>query len=480
MRLGAIWCGGEEKPALDGVTLEVRRGDFLPVTLKRGGKPFDFTFAPIIQYENACECAAGESFSALLDGFFAEREQADRVRQKGQDLLKTAANARDRLRRKLAMQEQEYQKTLDRDELRINGELITANLYRMERGMARLEAENYYEEGCPKRVIALDVRLSPQENAAKYFKRYSKAKTAEKMLARLMEQGRAELLYLESVVQEIAQAESEQDFNDIRAELTEGGYIRSHGKKQAGFQRKSEPRRFRTEAGFLVLVGRSNRQNDKLTGKTADRNDYWFHTQKIHGSHVILCTEGREPDEGSILQAAQLAAVLNKYIAGHTPEEITLPVMMHAEEEMGSRAELLSIAMKEIFGGMEEQSGGTLAVDGVERLLEYPEYADIGKLRGLLGAIEQKEGILDTISHIDGDDLGVVIGRENGEENLSDTTMVVKKIKKNGKVVGAIGIIGPCRMDYAKVMPIVSALAESVGTVLSDERQMLESPKNKE
>ena len=179
-------------------------------------------------------------------------------------------------------------------------------------------------------------------------------------------------------------------------------------------------------------------------------------------------------------QAAQLAAVLNKYIAGHTPEEITLPVMMHAEEEMGSRAALLSIAMKEIFGGMEEQSGGTLAVDGVERLLEYPEYADIGKLRGLLGAIEQKEGILDTISHIDGDDLGVVIGRENGEETLSDTTMVVKKIKKNGKVVGAIGIIGPCRMDYAKVMPIVSALAESVGSVLSDERQMLESPKKKD
>ena len=294
----------------------VRRGDFLPVTLKRSGSPFDFTFAPIVQYESACECAAAENFSALLDDFFAEREQADRVRQKGQDLLKTAANARDRLRRKLAMQEQEYQKTLDRDELRINGELITANLYRMERGMARLEAENYYEEGCPKRVIALDVRLSPQENAAKYFKRYSKAKTAEKMLARLMEQGRAELLYLESVVQEIAQAESEQDFNDIRAELTEGGYIRSHGKKQAGFQRKSEPRRFRTEAGFLVLVGRSNRQNDKLTGKTADRNDYWFHTQKIHGSHVILCTEGREPDEGSILQAAQLAAYYSQGRSG--------------------------------------------------------------------------------------------------------------------------------------------------------------------
>ena len=139
--------------------------------------------------------------------------------------------------------------------------------------MARVEAENYYEEGCPKRVIPLDVRLSPQENAAKYFKQYNKAKTAEKMLSQLMAKGREELAYLESVVQEIGQAESEQDFHDIRAELTEGGYIRSRGKKQAGFQRKSEPRSFRTDAGLLVLVGRSNRQNDRLTSKTADRND---------------------------------------------------------------------------------------------------------------------------------------------------------------------------------------------------------------
>ena len=286
----------------------VRQGDFLPVVLLRDGKPMDFTFAPVLQYENVCQIRTEESFSGLLDGFYAQREQADRVRQKGQDLLKTAANARDRLRRKLAMQEQEYKKTQDRDALRISGELITANLYRMERGMARLEAENYYEEGCPRQVIPLDVRLSPQENAAKYFKRYNKAKTAEKMLSQLMAQGREELAYLESVVQEIGQAESEQDFNDIRMELTEGGYICSRGKKQPGFQRRSEPRRFRTDAGLLVLVGRSNRQNDKLTCKTADRNDLWLHTQKIHGSHVILCTGGQEPDEESILQAAQLAA----------------------------------------------------------------------------------------------------------------------------------------------------------------------------
>ncbi len=239
-------------------------------------------------------------------------EQADRVRQKGQDLLKTATNARDRLCRKLAMQGREYEKTQDRDHLRICGELITANLYHMGRGMRTLEAENYYEEGCPRVTIPLDVRLSPQENAAKYFKQYNKAKTAEKMLSRLMAQGREELTYLESVVQEIGQAESEQDFADIRLELTEGGYIRGRGKKQPGFQRKSEPRRFRTDSGLLVLVGRSNRQNDKLTAKMAEKTDLWLHTQKIHGSHVILCTRGAEPDEQSILQAAKLAAYFSQ------------------------------------------------------------------------------------------------------------------------------------------------------------------------
>ncbi len=287
---------------------QVQQGNFRPTVIDRDGKPADFTFAPVLQYENAAQMRTCESFSALLDDFFREREQADRVRQKGQDLLKTATNARDRLRRKLAMQAQEYEKTQDRDRLRINGELITANLYRMQRGMRTLEAENYYEDGCPKTAIPLDVRLSPQENAAKYFKQYNKAKTAEKMLSRLMAQGREELTYLESVLQEIGQAESEQDFADIRQELTDGGYIRGRGKKQPGFQRKSEPRRFRTDSGLLVLVGRSNRQNDKLTAKTAEKTDLWLHTQKIHGSHVILCTQGAEPDEQSILQAAQLAA----------------------------------------------------------------------------------------------------------------------------------------------------------------------------
>ncbi|MBE6939416.1 MAG: fibronectin/fibrinogen-binding protein [Ruminococcaceae bacterium] len=287
----------------------VKENNFIPVALKRDGKYSDFTYSPIFQYEEYVVNETAESFSALLDDFYEGREQAERVRQKGQDLLKTATSARDRLRRKLTMQEKEYLQTQNREQHRIHGELITANLYRMERGERKLTAENYYEEGCPTVEIPLDPRLTPQQNAARYFKQYTKAKTAEKILTEQLEKGRVELTYLESVLQELQLAESEQDFNDIRAELTDGGYLRQQrSSKKGGFQRASRPREFRSSAGLRILVGRNNRQNDRLTGKEAWKSDIWLHTQKIHGSHVILFTEGMEPDEQSLYEAAMLAA----------------------------------------------------------------------------------------------------------------------------------------------------------------------------
>ncbi|MBQ0037228.1 MAG: NFACT family protein [Clostridiales bacterium] len=286
----------------------VQGNNFTPVAIKRDNRWTDYSYCAISQYGTYAEQKPFDSFSELLDAFYEGREQADRVRQKGQDLLKTATSARDRVRRKIALQEKEYAATQNRDQYRICGELITANLYRMERGMARLKAENYYEDGCPLIEIRLDPLLSPQQNAAKYFKQYTKAKTAEKMLTEQLHKGREELSYLESVLQELRQAESEQDFNDIRAELTAGGYIRTRGKKGGGFNRASRPREFCSTAGLRILVGRNNAQNDKLTTKTAQKWDLWLHTQKIHGSHVILCTEGGEADAQSVFEAAQLAA----------------------------------------------------------------------------------------------------------------------------------------------------------------------------
>ena len=326
-------CGATDAPVSQGTLLwsvfsqwqnAVNENRFTPTAIKRNGALSDFTYGPILQYGAYAQSEPCDSFSHLLDGFYEKREQAERVKQKGQDLLKTATTARDRVRRKLAAQEKELAACLDRDHLRICGELITANLYRMERGMNRLTAENYYEDGCPPMDIPLDVRLGPQENAARYFKQYAKAKTAEKILTEQLGKGREELTYLESVVQELSQAEAEQDFNDIRAELESGGYLKNRGKKQPGFQRASKPRQFVSSAGLRILVGRSNRQNDRLTAKEADRRDIWLHTQKIHGSHVILCTGGQEPDEASLYEAACLAAYYSQgREAGKVPVDYT-------------------------------------------------------------------------------------------------------------------------------------------------------------
>lgn len=293
----------------------VNENNFTPVMLKRIDAPMDFSYMPIAQYGAAVQQENYSSFSALLDDFYAKREQAERVKQKGQDLLKTANNAAARLRRKIVLQEKELLDSKDRDKWRIYGELITANLYRMERGMRCLTAQNYYDPECKDVNIPLDVKLSPQENTAKYFKKYTKAKAAEKHITQQLEMGRAELQYLESVLQELTLAESEQDFNDIRSELTDGGYLRSKGKKQS-FQRPSKPREFRSTNGLRILVGRNNRQNDRLTTKDAEKWDLWFHTQRIHGSHVILSTGGAQPDEESIAEAASLAAYFSQAQGG--------------------------------------------------------------------------------------------------------------------------------------------------------------------
>lgn len=293
---------------LSAFTAAVRENRFTPLCLTREGRPAEFSCLPIAQYGAAMEEQRYGSFSELLDVFYEAKERQERVRQRGADLIRTAATARDRLRRKLALQEKDYAETQNRDQLRLCGDLITANLYRMERGAGKLVCENYYEENCPQITIQLDPLLSPQQNAAKYYKRYNKAKTAEKYLREQMEIAARDLEYLESVLEEIAEAETEQDFIDIRNEMKDAGFLRKQGKGKRELKRTQKPREFRTTSGFRVLVGRNNRQNDKLTLKDADHRDLWLHTQKIHGSHVILCTAGAAVDDDTLVEAAKIAA----------------------------------------------------------------------------------------------------------------------------------------------------------------------------
>lgn len=287
----------------------IRQGRFLPFCLKQNGKFRDFSYQPIQQYETAMEQVRYESFSGMMDEFYVSRERQERIRQRGQDLIRTATKAHNRLERKLALQQRDYAATRERDHFRICGDLLTANLYRMERGLSRFTTENFYEEKGGEVTIPLDPLLTPQQNAAKYYKKYTKARTAEKYLREQIALDRRDITYLESVLEEIHEADTEQDFNDIRRELQDAGYLHKRGKEKKGLKRSSRPREFRTSGGFRVLVGRNNRQNDHLTLKDANYRDLWLHTQKIHGSHVILCTNGqREPSQDDIMEAAKLAA----------------------------------------------------------------------------------------------------------------------------------------------------------------------------
>ena len=290
----------------------VKGNHFLPFLLTRENRPFDFSYFPILQYGSAAEGQGFETFSGMLDDFYETKERQERIRQKGHDLLKAASTARDRVARKLAAQEKELAQTRNREQLRVCGELITANLYRMERGQRLLRAEDYYQEGSPTVEIPLDPLLTPQQNAAKYFKQYTKAKTAEHVLGEQIQKGRMELDYLDSVLDELSRAELEQDFNDIRGELQSAGYLKNRGGGRREPKRAAaKPREFRSSGGLRILVGRSNSQNDKLT-REAFKWDIWFHTQKIHGSHVILCTEGEAPDQRSMTEAAILAAYFSQ------------------------------------------------------------------------------------------------------------------------------------------------------------------------
>ena len=267
----------------------VEENRFTAYLLVREGKPVDFTFLPVLQYGPETESIPRESFSALLDDFFSDRESAERVRQRGQDLVKSVTSARDRTARKLGNQARELEATKNRERLRELGDILTSNLHLMEKGMSTFRTMDFYDPEGGEVDIPLDPLLTPQQNAAKYYKEYNKAKTAEEMLTIQIEKGEKELEYLNSVLENIALAEGEKDLQEIRQELTETGYLRrpktaaKRAKKVSG-----KPMEFRSSAGLRISVGKNNSQNYLLTTKLAYKCDIWLHTQKIHGSHVML------------------------------------------------------------------------------------------------------------------------------------------------------------------------------------------------
>ena len=297
--------------AVENLAEKVKNGDGKPyAVIEENGHPLDFTFMEVKQYGDSMTVKEAESFSVMLDKFYSDRSGADRMKQRSGDLFRFVVNLADRLSRKLDIQRQELARSTERDSLRVKGELIHANIRMIEKGMSSVILENYYDNNSPMEV-KLDPRLSPNQNAQHYFSEYRKADTAERMLKKLIEKGEAELSYIESVFDLLSRARTDDEIVSIRDELVSQGYLKNHRQKNQK-PIKIAPKEYISTDGFRILCGRNNLQNDKLTFKDSRKNDIWFHTQKIHGSHTIIITEGREVPPSTLEQAALIAAYNSK------------------------------------------------------------------------------------------------------------------------------------------------------------------------
>lgn len=304
---------GDFRSALSSVLNDIKSGGTPLLLLKKDGTPFDFTYTDISQYGNEFEKRTYTGFSELLDAFYSAREGAERVRHAAADIIRLVNNLKSRTEKKLALRLCDLKKCENRENLRIYGELLKANLYRLESGARFAEVDNYYDDMKTVR-IPLDPALSPQKNAAKYFKDYKKTYTAEQMLTRLTEKDRDELIYFDSVLDSIARSKTAADIAEIREELALAGYIKRQEKRK-----KNAPapklQEYVSAEGYKIIVGKNNSQNDYLTTSLAAKSDLWFHVKNLPGSHVIVFSHGGEVSDETILKAARLAALNSKAAA---------------------------------------------------------------------------------------------------------------------------------------------------------------------
>ncbi|MCD8106387.1 MAG: NFACT family protein [Oscillospiraceae bacterium] len=293
---------------LNNTASDIQAGRNKYVILKdRSGLMKDFCFTDIHQYGSLMISKEYDSPSELLDSFYRERDTALQTRQRAQDLFKLVMSLSERTERRVAAQKLELKECGNRDELRIKGDLINANLYRIEKGDGSVVLNNFYDESYPEVTIALDRRLTPAQNAQQYYKEYRKADTADKKLRELIASGENEIKYLESVFDSLSRASSESELSEIKAELASEGYVRlSRSKEKAS--KPLPPIEYRSSDGYKISVGRNNRQNDQLTLKTAEKTDIWLHVKDFTGSHVIISTLGGEVPERTIEEAALIAA----------------------------------------------------------------------------------------------------------------------------------------------------------------------------
>ena len=281
------------------------------MVLDDAGAPKEIASMHIYQYDGVFRGRDYAGASALLDDFYRERDRATRLTQRGHELFKTLHTLTERTARRLTVQKEELRQSADRDKYKLWGELITANLHALQKGSSTYTVENYYDNMTPL-TIRVDPALDPLQNANRFYKEYRKAKTAEEVLTERIARGETELQYFDTVLDALSRADTEQELFAIRLELSEGGYLRKKSGKKQPRQKPLPPIECRSGDGYRILVGRNNAQNDQLSLKTANKRDWWFHTQQSPGSHVILETVDGEASDQAMEAAAMLAAYFSR------------------------------------------------------------------------------------------------------------------------------------------------------------------------
>lgn len=300
---------------------DVKNGVFSPCLIKNtDGKVMDFSFCEIRQYATLAVTKPYDDISELLDVFYSERDKNEHIKRRGQDVLRLLANAESRIKKKTALQRESLAECENRGTWKKYADLITANMYALKKGMKSAELIDYEDENMPTVSVPLDERLTPSQNAQKYYKKYAKAKSALVMLNEQIEESARELSYIDTVFESLAKAENENDFAQIRTELSMTGYgrklenMRKSGNKSKKDYRQNmkkdyKPMRFMTSGGYEVLCGKNNLQNDYVTTVLASKDDYWFHVKNAPGSHVVMRCGKDDPDAKDFTECAKIAVL---------------------------------------------------------------------------------------------------------------------------------------------------------------------------
>ncbi|WP_409292164.1 NFACT family protein [Peribacillus sp. SCS-37] len=318
--------------AFTDLAARVKNRQYEPVFITSEGKEL-FYFLPLEHIKGSRQTFG--SLSDLLDRFYFSKAERDQVRQQAHDLERFIANEKKKNEKKITKLEASLTDSEKAKEFQLYGELLTANLYAMEKGMKEIEVINYYDEEGAAVTIELDPQKTPSENAQKYYSKYQKARNSVAFIIEQIDIAQNEISYFDSLLQQLDFA-SPKDIAEIREELQEGGYLKARVKKGSKNKANQKPQleRYLSSDGDEIFVGKNNKQNDYLTNKFSRRDDIWLHTKDIPGSHVVI--RNTSPSEQTLLEAASLAAYFSKAKAsGSVPVDYT--AVRHVKKPNGSK-----------------------------------------------------------------------------------------------------------------------------------------------